>query len=412
MQTPWDHRFAQRTQRMGSSAIRELLKLTEQPDIISFAGGLPAPDVFPIEDIREACNRVLTDIGHYALQYSTTEGYLPLRELIVRHSARYGINVTPENILITSGSQQALDLLGKILINPGDRILVESPTYLGALQAWSAYGAEYVPVPMDEFGMITDGLEEALRSGPKFIYVLPNFQNPTGVTLSEDRRHKLIELADRYGVPIVEDDPYGQLRFEGQHLPPVVVLDKEYRNSDDSCYSGNVIYLSTFSKILSPGIRLAWVVAPSVVIRKLVQAKQGTDLHTSTFTQMLAHEVGRGGFLDQHIKLIRKVYGERRDAMLGAMDAYFPPGVEWTHPEGGLFLWGILPENLSSADVLKSAVEQKVAFVPGSPFYPAGGGHNTMRLNFSNATPDKIREGISRLGRVIAEKSGQIEIST
>jgi 2-aminoadipate transaminase len=412
MQTPWDHRFAQRTQRMGSSAIRELLKLTERPDIISFAGGLPAPDVFPIEAIREACNRVLTDIGHHALQYGTTEGYLPLRELIVRHSARYGINVTPDNVLITSGSQQALDLLGKILINPGDRILVESPTYLGALQAWSAYGAEYVTVPMDEFGMMTDGLEEALRSGPKFIYVLPNFQNPTGVTLSEDRRRKLIELADRYGVPIVEDDPYGQLRFEGEHLPPVVVLDKEYRDSDDSCYSGNVIYLSTFSKILSPGIRLAWVAAPPVVIRKLVQAKQGADLHTSTFNQMLAHEVGRGGFLDQHIKLIRKVYGERRDAMLGAMDAYFPPGVEWTHPEGGLFLWGILPENLSSAEVLKSAVEQKVAFVPGSPFYPTGGGHNTMRLNFSNATPDKIREGISRLGKVISEKSGQIEITT
>jgi len=407
METPWDHRFAQRTQRMGSSAIRELLKLTEQPDIISFAGGLPAPDVFPIEKIREACNRVLTEIGHHALQYGTTEGYLPLRELVARHSARYGINVTPENILITSGSQQALDLLGKILINPGDRILVESPTYLGALQAWSAYGAEYVTVPMDEFGMVTDGLEEALRSGPKFIYVLPNFQNPTGVTLSEDRRHKLIELADRYGVPIVEDDPYGQLRFEGKHLPSVVFLDREYRNSDESCYSGNVIYLSTFSKILSPGIRLAWVIAPQVVIRKLVQAKQGADLHTSTFNQMIAHEVGRGGFLDQHIKLIRKVYGERRDAMLGAMDAYFPPGVEWTHPEGGLFLWGILPENLSAAEVLKSAVEQKVAFVPGTPFYPTGGGHNTMRLNFSNATPENIREGISRLGRVITEKSGQ-----
>ena len=407
MQTPWDHRFAQRTQRMGSSAIRELLKLTEQPDIISFAGGLPAPDVFPIEAIREACNRVLTEIGHLALQYSTTEGYLPLRELIVRHSARYGINVTPENILITSGSQQALDLLGKILINPGDRVLAESPTYLGALQAWSAYGAEYVTVPMDEFGMMTDGLEEALRSGPKFIYVLPNFQNPTGVTLSEDRRHKLIELADRYGVPIVEDDPYGQLRYEGEHLPSVVVLDEQFRNSGEMCYRGNVIYLSTFSKILSPGIRLAWVVAPPEVIRKLVQAKQGADLHTSTFNQMLAHEVSRGGFLDQHIKLIRKVYGERRDAMLGAMDAYFPPGVEWTHPEGGLFLWGLLPENLSAAEVLKLAVEQKVAFVPGAPFYPTGGGHNTMRLNFSNAKPDMIQEGIARLGRVIYEKIGQ-----
>ncbi len=296
MQTPWDHRFAQRTQRMGSSAIRELLKLTESPEIISFAGGLPAPDVFPTEEFKEACVRVLTDYGAQALQYSTTEGFLPLRELITRHTARYGISVTPDNVLITSGSQQALDLLGKILINPGDHILVELPTYLGALQAWSAYGAEYVTVPMDEHGMNTDALEEALRSSPKFIYVLPNFQNPTGVTLSLERRHKLIELADRYGVPIVEDDPYGQLRYEGEHLPAVVVLDSQFRNSSEMCYAGNVIYLSTFSKILAPGIRLAWVVAPPVVIRKLVQAKQGADLHTSSFNQMVAYEVSHGGF--------------------------------------------------------------------------------------------------------------------
>jgi len=407
MQTLWDHRFAQRTQRMGSSAIRELLKLTESPEIISFAGGLPAPDVFPTEEFKEACVKVLTDYGAQALQYSTTEGYLPLRELITRHTARYGISVTPDNVLITSGSQQALDLLGKILINPGDHILVESPTYLGALQAWSAYGAEYVTVPMDEHGMNTDALEEALRSSPKFIYVLPNFQNPTGVTLSLERRHKLIELADRYGVPIVEDDPYGQLRYEGEHLPAVVVLDSQFRNSSERCYAGNVIYLSTFSKILAPGIRLAWVVAPPVVIRKLVQAKQGADLHTSSFSQMVAHEVSHGGFIDQHVKLIREVYGQRRDEMLAAMDGYFPPGVEWTHPEGGLFLWGVLPENLSAAEVLKVALEQKVAFVPGAPFYPIGGGHNTMRLNFSNASPEKIREGISRMGRVLRDKIGQ-----
>ncbi len=409
MQTPWDHRFAQRTQRMGSSAIRELLKLTEKPDIISFGGGLPSPDVFPKEEFREACDRVLRDHATQALQYGPTEGYLPLRELIVRHTARYGIEVTPENILITSGSQQALDLLGKILINRGDRILVESPTYLGALQAWSAYGAEYVVAPMDEHGMTMDGMEEALRSGPKFIYVLPNFQNPTGVTLAYERRLKLIELADRYGVPIVEDDPYGQLRYEGEHLPSVVVLDSQSRDSE-SCYRGNVIYLSTFSKTLAPGIRMAWVVAPPEVIRKLVQAKQGADLHTATFTQLVSYEVARGGFLDRHIKLIRQVYGERRDIMLGAMDAYFPPGVDWTHPEGGLFLWGTLPPELNAADVLKSAIEQKVAFVPGSPFYPTGGGHNTMRINFSNASADNIREGIARLGRVLYEKMGQTPV--
>ena len=406
MQTPWDHRFAQRTQRMGSSAIRELLKLTEQPDIISFGGGMPAPEVFPIEEFSEACQRVLKDMGPQSLQYGPTEGFLPLREMIARHSARYGIDVSPDNIMITSGSQQALDLLGKILINRGDRILVESPTYLGALQAWNAYGAEYVTVPMDEHGMITDALEEALRSGPKFIYVLPNFQNPTGVTLAEERRMKLIELADRYGVPIVEDDPYGQLRYEGEHLPSVVVLDSQFRDNCSICYRGNVIYLSTFSKILAPGIRLAWVVAPPEVIRKLVQAKQGADLHSSTFNQLVTYEVARGGFLDRHVKLIRNVYRERRDVMLAALDGYFPAGVDWTHPEGGLFLWGILPETMSSSDVLKTAIEQKVAFVPGGPFYPTGGGYNTMRLNFSNANPEKIREGIARLGKVIREKMG------
>jgi len=406
MQTPWDHRFAQRTQRMGSSAIRELLKLTEEPDIISFGGGMPAPDVFPADEMREACDRVLRDFGSLALQYGSTEGFAPLREMIVRHTARYGIQVTPDNVLITSGSQQALDLLGKILINPGDRVLVESPTYLGALQAWSAYGAEYVTVPMDENGMVTDALENALRSGPKFIYVLPNFQNPTGFTLSLERRHKLLELADRYGVPIVEDDPYGQLRYEGENLPSVVDLDSQFRYSGEACYSGNVIYLSTFSKILAPGLRLAWVIAPPQVIRKLTQAKQGADLHTATFNQCVAYEVARGGFLDRHINTIREVYGHRRNVMLGAMDAYFPPGVEWTHPQGGLFLWGILPETINAADVLKVAIEQRVAFVPGAPFYAASPMHNTMRLNFSHAVPEKIQEGISRLGKALYEKMG------
>lgn len=406
MHTLWDHRYAQRTQRMGSSAIRELLKLTEKPDIISFAGGLPAPDVFPVEQFQEACQKVLRDFGSIALQYGTTEGYLPLREQIARHTARYGIKVEPDNILITSGSQQALDLIGKIFINPGDRILVESPTYLGALQAWNAYGAEYVTVPMDKSGMNTDALEEALRTGPKFIYVLPNFQNPTGVTLSLPRRQRLIELADQYGVPIIEDDPYGQLRFEGEHLPSVVLLDHRYRDNQDGSYSGNVIYLSTFSKILAPGLRLAWVIAPREVIHKLVQAKQGADLHTSTFNQIVAHEVSRGGFLDQHIKLIRETYRERRDVMLAAMDRFFPPEVDWTHPEGGLFLWGTLPRHLSSADVLKYAIERKVAFVPGGPFHPDGGGHNTMRINFSNASPEMILEGIRRLGEVICECLG------
>jgi len=411
MQTPWDYRYAQRTQRMGSSVIRELLKYTEQPDVISFAGGLPAPDVFPVDEFADACQRVLRDLGAQALQYGTTEGYIPLREMIARHSARYGIDITPDNILVTSGSQQALDLLGKIFINPGDRILVEAPTYLGALQAWNAYGAEYVSVPMDEDGMMADALEEALRTGPKFIYVLPNFQNPTGVTLSLERRHKLIELADRYGVPIIEDDPYGQLRYEGDHLPSVVVLDGQYRDNCQNVYHGNVIYLSTFSKILAPGVRLAWVIAPPEVIRKLVLAKQGADLHTSTFNQMVAYEVSHGGFLDRHIHLIRRIYKERRDVMLAAMDAYFPPGVDWTQPKGGLFLWGILPETINTNELIKVAVERKVAFVPGARFYPNGGGKNTMRLNFSNASSENILEGIARLSRVIQEAISEKELA-
>lgn len=404
MQTLWDHRYAQRTQRMGSSAIRELLKLTEQPEIISFAGGLPGPDVFPIEEVSQACERVLAESGAQALQYGATEGFQPLREMIARHSVRYGLEITEENVLITSGSQQALDLLGRIFINRGDHILVENPTYLGAIQAWNAVGAEFVPVAMDNDGMVTDALEDAMRTGPKFIYILPNFQNPTGVTLSLERRQRLVEIADRHGVPIVEDDPYGQLRYEGEHLATVSRLDGEQRSNGDPCYRGNVIYLSTFSKTLSPGLRLAWVVAPPEVIRKLVQAKQGADLHTATFNQMIAFEVARGGFLDRHVRLIREVYRERRNVMLQAMEENFPKAVHWTRPQGGLFLWATLPEGMKSADVLQDAVAEKVAFVPGSPFFSKGGGENTMRLNFSNAPPAKIREGMARLGRVLQRR--------
>jgi 2-aminoadipate transaminase len=404
MQTPWEYRYANRTQRMGSSVIRELLKLTEQPDIISFGGGLPAPEVFPVKEFKEACNYVLDNFGPQSLQYSTTEGYRPLREMIARHTGRYSVSITPDNILITSGSQQALDFIGRVFINQGDHVVVESPTYLGALQAWNAYGAQYIAVPSDENGMDVDKLEEALRIGPKFIYVLPNFQNPSGTTLSLERRQKLVELADKYGVPIVEDDPYGQLRFEGEHLPSLVWLDSQYRG-DDGCYTGNVIYLSTFSKLLAPGIRLAWVIAPEEVIRKLVQTKQAADLNTAAFNQMVAYEVGKGGFLDEHVKIIRQVYKERRDVMLEAMEELFPSNVRWTRPLGGMFLWGILPEDMDAAEVLKKAIERKVAFVPGASFHPNGGGKNTMRINFSYSNPENIREGVSRLGTLLKELS-------
>lgn len=403
MQTLWDHRYAQRTQRMKSSAIRELLKLTEQPDVISFAGGMPAPEVFPVNEIREACDKVLREQGALALQYGSTEGYLPLREMIARHTAHMGIEVTPDNILITSGSQQALDLLGKIFVNRGDRVLVESPTYLGALQALNAYGAEYISVRADDNGMVTDELIGAFRAGPKFIYVLPNFQNPTGVTLSLERRKHLVQLADHYGVPIIEDDPYGQLRFEGQHLPAVEVLDCKNRPINGG-YSGNVIYLSTFSKILAPGLRLAWVIAPTEVIHKLTLAKQGADLHTATFNQIVAYEVGHGGFLDNHVKHINDVYRERRDVMLDALEEHMPEGVKWTHPQGGLFLWATLPEYMNADEMFAEAVSKKVAFVPGGSFHANGGGKNTMRLNFSYEKPDKINEGISRLALVLKKR--------
>jgi 2-aminoadipate transaminase len=405
MSTPWIHRYAQRTQRMTSSLIRELLKLIAKPDIISFAGGLPAPELFPIEEIKEAVETVLTSKGTQALQYSTTEGYPPLREMLVRHMKRYGIVVDTDNVLITSGSQQALDLIGKILINPGDKILTETPSYLGAIQAFTMYGADYITVPIDDDGVIPESLEVGLRAGPKFMYLLPNFQNPTGVTISAERRRELVLLADQYGIPIIEDDPYGQLRYEGDHIKPLVGIDAECLECQhNGKYSGNVIYMSTFSKTLAPGLRLGWIVAPKEVANRIVQAKQGTDLHTSTFDQMVAYEVGRGGFIDRHVQRIRDVYGNRRKIMLDALARAFPDpaaGVRWTRPQGGLFLWIELPDWMDTAELLKTAVKEKVAFVPGSPFFPNGGGHNTMRLNFSYGTEAMIEEGIARLGRVV-----------
>ena len=409
MSTPWHHRYAQRTQRMGSSMIRELLKLTQRDDIISFAGGLPAPEMFPVEAFETASNRVLRQHGSKALQYSTTEGYLPLRELIVEKMGRYGIEASVDNVLITSGSQQALDLIGKLLLNPGDLILTERPSYLGALQAWRAYQAEFSSVPIDDDGLRVDLLEEALCGGPKFMYVLPNFQNPGGVTLSYERRLALIDIADHYGVPIIEDDPYGELRFEGEHLPPLVVLDadkqngRQYAHHDEPhCYfKGNVIYMSTFSKTLAPGLRLGWIVAPASVIQHCINAKQGMDLHTSTFVQMVAYEVAKDGFLTEHVRKIREVYQERRDIMLAAMAEHFPPGMRWTTPQGGLFLWVTMPGELDSTAVLEEAIAHKVAFVPGATFYPDDGGLNSFRLNFSNAQPAQIEEGIARLGQVL-----------
>lgn len=413
MSTAWTSRYAQRTKGIKSSAIRELLKITQRPEVISFAGGLPAPDVFPIARFKEACAKVLESNARLALQYGATEGYEPLREMIARHTSRYGIKAQVDNVLITSGSQQALDLIGKLLINSGDRVLVEAPTYLGALQAFNVYGAEYVSVPSDDDGMRTDLLERYLRYGPKFMYVLPNFQNPAGTTLSEGRRHELVLVADKYGIPIVEDDPYGQLRYEGEHLSPLVVLDRANLRRDNGYSIGNVIYLSTFSKTLAPGIRLGWIVAPPDVISKLVQLKQGADLHTSTFGQIVSYEVAKDGFLDEHVKLIRKVYKERRDVMLEALAEFFPPEVTWTHPQGGLFLWACLPEGMNGQKLFQAALTENVAFVPGDSFYARNGqaeeGNRHLRLNFSYVRPEQIREGIRRLS--VAVKSQLHEVS-
>ena len=399
----WDERYARRAQGLTGSAIRELLKLTEQPDFISLAGGLPAPESFPIAAIAAAAQTILHDRGAQALQYGATEGYRPLRELIARRLSNDIVTLTAENILITSGSQQALDLLGKVFLDIGDRVLVESPTYLAALQAWNSYEASYLEGPLDDAGLDPDRLEEQLRQTPKFLYCVPNFQNPTGVTLSLERRQRLIALGAEHGVPIVEDDPYGALRFEGTTLPSLLTLAGNTDNGAARRDLAGVIYLSTFSKTLAPGLRVGWVAAPTAVIVRLALAKQGTDLHTGTLDQFIIHELLAGGQIEAGIGAIVARYRERRDVMLAALTEHFPQTARWTHPAGGMFLWVTLPPGADATEILLAAIEQGVAFVPGSAFYPNGGGANTMRLNFSNASPARIVEGIARLGAVLRE---------
>ena len=394
--TEWDNVLASRTNRMQSSIIRELLKFAIMPGVISFAGGLPAPEAFPVRDFRDACSWTLEHEAGRALQYGTTEGYPPLKEYLIDAMAKYEIPAVPGNVLFTNGSQQALDFLGRVFINEGDKIITGRPTYLGAIQAWNGYGPEYVTVPLDDDGMRMDALEEALEANPgsKFIYVLPNFHNPAGTTLPRERRLRLVELAVRHGCFIVEDDPYGELRYEGEDITPIYAMHKE-----------NTIYLSTFSKTLAPGLRLGWIVAPETIMNKFVLAKQGADLNTSALVQHLANDICQRGLVRAHVKRTRKLYRQRRDAMLAAMEEHFPPEVNWTRPLGGLFLWARMPEHVDSEELLKVALEEKVAFVPGHAFYPGGaGGHCCMRLNFSYSNEDLIHEGIARLGRAIKRK--------
>jgi 2-aminoadipate transaminase len=409
MQIPWERRFAERTRTMTSSAIRELLKLTEQPEFISFAGGLPAPEAFPVGEVAAVTERLLRKQGAQALQYGTTEGYRPLREWIAEELSNEGFPVSVENVLITTGSQQAIYLLGKIFLNTGDVALVESPTYLATIQAWNTFGARYREIGFDEDGMITDELREVDLDAPKLLYTVPNFQNPAGVTLSLERRKRLVDLARRHALLIVEDDPYRELRFAGVHLPRLISLDGKQREQGSEGYTGTVIALNTFSKILSPGLRVGWVVAAPEVISKLVQAKQAVDLHTATLNQMIAYELARSGFLKQHVPVIIATYRQRRDTMLAALEACFPPEVHWTHPQGGMFLWVTLPPGYDAAALLPEALAQKVAFVPGAPFHANGGGQNTFRLNFSNATPEQIEQGIARLGKVLAARMARLE---
>jgi 2-aminoadipate transaminase len=393
--TSWDKVCARRGRGMRSSIIREILKVTQQPDVISFAGGLPAPELFPVREFVESCRHVLVKKGREALQYSVTEGYAPLKEFLAQKARKYGVPADPPNIVLTHGAQQALDLVGKIFLDAGDVVLTERPTFLGALQAWSAYEARYVTVPLDDHGMVVDEVERILKNQKvKFIYVLPNFHNPGGTTLSDERRRRLVELTAEHGTFLVEDDPYGELRYEGEDLTPLIALHKE-----------NVVYISTFSKTLAPGIRLGWALAPQAVIDRLVQAKQGVDLHTSTLTQMVVHDLCHRGILRAHVERLRAVYKARRDLMLQTMEQEFPSDVKWTKPKGGLFLWVRLPEGVDSEELLRVAVQkERVAFVPGEPFFPPpGGGRSAFRLNFSNASEEKIVEGIGRLGKVLRE---------
>ena len=397
----WTHRFATCTSEMARSSIRELLKLTIQPDMISFAGGLPAPELFPIAQLQAATKAVLIERGAQALQYGETEGVGELRDWIAQKASRPGLPFTRSNVVIVSGAQQALDLIGRVLLNAGDKVIVENPTYIALLSAWRPLGIQFLPAPCDADGICVDELEPLLRQHPKLLYTVPNFQNPQGTTLGADRRARLVEMIRQHDVGLVEDDPYHELRYEGESLPSLLELDARLAAPGQS--GNNVIYAGTFSKVLAPGLRVGWVVAPTEVVDKLVQAKQASDLHTSTLTQHIIYELVRSNLLDQQIPLLRHAYRERRDAMLAALEKYFPPGITWTKPDGGMFLMVTLPPEINATALLQQAVQKKVAFVPGETFHVNGQGRNTLRLNFSNAQPHKIEEGIRRLGALLAK---------
>lgn len=393
----YENLYSSSTARAKRSEIRELLKLIARPEVISFAGGLPAPASFPLDKIAEITQQVIEESGPQVLQYGPTEGDPKLREELVKWAAKDGIEVDLEQVLITNGSQQGLDLVGKIFLDVGDPIVVELPTYIGGLQAFNSYQATMYGVPQDDLGMSMDLLEEKLAELkgkgiiPKFIYVVPDFQNPSGVSMPNDRRKRLIELAIEYDTIIIEDSPYRELRFEGEQPEPIFKLDKD----------GRVITLSTFSKILCPGLRLAWAFGPEEVISKMVVAKQSMDLCSPPFNQAIAATLMSQGLLHKQIDIIKELYYKKRQLMLSALEEHMPEGVSWTRPEGGLFLWVRLPEHMDAKELFEEAIANNVAYVVGSAFHCDEGGKNTMRLNFSYPSEEQIPEGVKRLATAI-----------
>ncbi len=384
--------MARRAERLNPSTIREILKVTERPGIISLAGGLPSADTFPVEAMRRATERVLRDTPREALQYAASEGFAPLREWVAAEMGTHGLKVEPTQVLITTGSQQGLDLVGKVLIDPGSRVAVESPTYLGALQAFSPYEAEFVPVEGDDEGPLPDALNGA--RGARFVYLLPNFQNPSGLCVSAARRLALVQRAAELKLPIVEDNPYGDLWFDEAPPPPLSASAGE-----------GAIYLGSFSKVLAPGLRLGYVIAPKELYPKLLQAKQAADLHTPGFNQRVVHEVIKDGFLTEHVPTIRARYKAQRDAMDAALKAHMPAGCRWNRPVGGMFFWVRLPAHIDATALLPQAVEAGMAYVPGATFFPdsnAPGRHNTLRLSFVTATPAQIDTAVAALGKLLA----------
>ncbi len=385
---------------MKRSEIRELLKLIQKPEIISFAGGLPNPQAFPVESTRKIINQLLDESGEKVLQYGSTEGLNPLRDELAKRMSERGMDVERDDILITHGSQQALDLLSKVLLDPDDTIIVGSPTYLGATGAFRAFEADMESVKVREDGMDLDLLrqkiEELISEGdkPKFIYVVLTFQNPSGATMSAEKRHELLEIASEYDLLIVEDSPYSYLRYEGEKKPHLMSID------DDD----HVLRLETFSKILAPGFRIAWATGPEELIEKMVIAKQATDLCTNPFGQFVAYEYLSQGIMDDHLEEIKDLYNKKRLTMLDAMEEHFPEEATWTRPNGGMFIWAELPESIDTREMLDKAVEENVAYVVGDAFFVEDDGHNTMRLNFTHSTKENIKKGIKKLGKVIKEE--------